>query len=99
MIDNDTLIAERDALVSDLQERWPALTEEMVALLRRLEANRRYTEAAGIDSAEAIARGLPSYAFAHGRGDFQDVARLALARIPQLDASTPYARTLMAWGR
>ena len=98
MADNDTLIAERDALVADLQARWPAVTDEIVGLLRRLELNRRQTEAAGIGSAEAIARGLHSDHFAAGR-DHSDVARLALARIPQLDASTPFARTLMAWGR
>ena len=97
MADNDTLIAERDALVTDLQARWPALTDEMVGLLRRLELNRRHTEAAGIGSAEAIARGLPADAFAAGR-DHSDISRLALTRIPQLDASTPFARTQMAWG-
>lgn len=89
--EHEEVKARRDQLVTDIKERWPALTGEIVALLKRIEASD--TECAKVNrdsglerlfSAEAIARECsPIFAASvHGQ-----VTRLASMQIPSLTGS------------
>lgn len=78
---------ERDALAADLRERYPALANELVSLLVRLQAsdarlatiNRALPDGeAWLGSAEAVARDCP-VDFRHG-GSL--ISRITAARLP-----------------
>lgn len=80
--------ARRDALATELADRWPKLTAEIVELLRRIEetdadcrrANRMGIGERRLISAEAIARNCP--------GSFYDnndmISRFGKVRLPSL---------------
>ena len=48
---------QRDALVTELKERYPELAGELVDLFTRITANNQRAKQAGIDSVENLARG------------------------------------------
>jgi hypothetical protein len=87
----DAAKAERDALAADLKARWPALSAEMVELLRRIVASDARlvgvnaslpAGADRLDAAEAVARGLASN-FLLPTTPAQPATRLASAMIPR----------------
>ncbi|MCX5579453.1 hypothetical protein [Kaistia terrae] len=84
--------AERDALAADLRDRYPALAEELVSLLVRLQAsdarlatvNRAIPDGeAWLGSAEAIARDCPI----DFRSGVSLISRITAARLPSFGAA------------
>jgi hypothetical protein len=59
----DAIVARRDALAAKLRDRVPPLLDELATLLKELDANNAEIKGSGLESAEAIARGLPAFGF------------------------------------
>ena len=57
-IERDAILAERDQLVADLQDRWQTLAEEMVSLIERVVVNDPKCRAHRITGPEELARGM-----------------------------------------
>lgn len=87
------IIARRDDLVADLRTKWPRLVDEMIGLLRRIEASDAEIDAfqkSGVpsgmkwlQSAESMARDVPAnWVHANGAGQ---VARFTKIKIPAFD--------------
>ncbi len=81
-------LAERDGLVTELRETWPALVDQITGLLQRVVDNDAAIERANRDrageplmSAEAIVRGCSPMFMHHGEW----VPRLTRMAIPALD--------------
>ncbi len=72
------IVARRDALAARLKERMPALLDELIGLLDEIELNDLEIEPLRLESAEAIARGVP--------GNFYDgpspIGRYVKMKIP-----------------
>ena len=57
------VVGERDALVSEVRERYPTLTGELADLFGRVRDNDKRTQALGLPRVEAVARNIPPHGY------------------------------------
>lgn len=72
------IVAKRDALAAKLKDRMPALLDEMVELLNEIELNDEEIAPLRLESAEAVARGVPGNFYE----SYSPIGRFVKMKIP-----------------